>query len=121
MKVKIGLIILIFVGFAGGYFAASKIKNKEFARTEKVYVKVIDGYKTSYETLAKEAKYTISNTYTIKKNKKGQVIYVPTSTMQIDEIIRNVDEKIAELPIDSIQPDTVKETSFMDKLKNIFK
>ena len=120
MKIKIIFVAVFLVGLLAGGLGTGAYKNREFARTEKVYMKVIDGYKSSYETLAKEAKYTISNTYTIKKNKKGQVIYVPTSTMQIDEIIRNVDERIAELPVDSIQAETVKET-FWDKVKTIFK
>jgi thiaminase len=88
MNVKIIYVVLVLVGLLIGAGVSipvtSKIKDKEFARTEKVYEKTIDRYAASYDTLASKARYMISQTLTIKKNKKGQTIFVPSSTMEID-------------------------------------
>lgn len=94
----------------------SKVKNKEFARTEKVYMKMQDRLFMAYQTLAEKARYSISQTFTIKKNKKGQITYVPTSTMEIDRVIEDIEQNI-KAPIDTIQEDTLaKEESFWDRL-----
>ena len=98
MKIKIIFVILFLSGAVIGAGITAKIvsksKDREFDRTEKVYTKTIDRYATAYETLASQARYMISQSLTIKKNKKGQIIYVPTSTMEIDKMIKSIDEKI---------------------------
>jgi thiaminase len=103
MKIKIIFVIVFFAGLLIGSVATapivSKIKDKEFARTEKVYEKTIDRYATSYDSLARRATYLISQTLTVKKNKKGQIIYVPSSTMEINKLVESLKPKIDSLQI----------------------
>jgi len=125
MKIKIIFIILVLATALIVAPLTAKItvmaKDKEFARVEKVYISTVDKVFNAYETLAEKARYTISQTLTIEKNKKGQIIYVPTSTMEIDKIIEDIEQKIKN-PDGSIIiiPDTIKNESkktFWEKLK----
>jgi hypothetical protein len=101
MNIKIIYVIVFFAGLIAGGFGAGKYvsvsKNREFARTEKVYEKTIDRYATSYDSLARRATYLISQTLTVKKNKKGQIIYVPSSTMEINKLVESLKPKIDSL------------------------
>jgi hypothetical protein len=121
MKIKIIFVIVFFAGLLIGSVATapivSKSKNREFARTEKVYEKTIDRYAASYDTLASKARYMIQQTLTIKKNKKGQTIFVPSSTMEIDKLIESIDEKIKN-PDDAIviEPDTLNTNNWFQRL-----
>lgn len=93
MKIKIIFVALFIVGFLSGGFVAGKYvsnsKDREFARTEKVWKYVYDKQGEAYDSLARKATYLIQNTLTIKKNKKGQIIYVPSSTMEIQRYIES--------------------------------
>jgi hypothetical protein len=103
MKIKI-IFVLIFLGGAilGTVITApitSKLKDREFARTEKVWKYVYEKQSSAYDSLARKATYLISQTLTVKKNKKGQIIYVPSSTMEINKIIESLKPKIDSLKI----------------------
>jgi hypothetical protein len=119
MKIKIIFVVVFVVASAISSFLSTKLtsasKNREFARTEKVYQQTIARYADAYETLAGKARYMISQTLTIKKNKKGQVIYVPSSTMEIDRVIESVEN--IKWPVDSLQFERIKtytDTSTID-------
>jgi predicted component of type VI protein secretion system len=123
MKIKIIFVIVavIFMALGGisGSIITKKMDTKNFTKIEKIYQTQYQEVRSDYKELAAKARYMISQTLTIKKNKKGQVIYVPSSTMEIDKVIESIDENIS-VPIDSIIQDSVKVT-FFDKLKNLFK
>jgi hypothetical protein len=56
--------------------------------------------------LAKISKYSIQNTYTIRKPKKGStVILEPTNDLTVQEVTRGLDEKILNI----MSTDTIKE------------
>lgn len=78
----------------------SKIKDGHFARIEKLYQSQNERLFSAYEKLAEKARYEIKQTFTVKKNHKGQIIYVPSSTMEIDKIIDSIDSSLV-VPIDS--------------------
>jgi len=128
MKIKIVFVILVLVTAivvaVPTATITSKAKDREFARTEKVYIWVVEGYKSAYDSLASKARVTISNTYSQNKNKKGVVIYEPTSTIEIDRMIDSLDKNI-KVPVDSLIKTEAEgkniSLSFIGKLKNLFK
>jgi hypothetical protein len=101
----------------------SAAKDREFAKIEKMYEKqqksdkeVTERYATAYETLAKEARYKIENTYSKNKNKNGEMYFIPTSTMEIDNLLETLDEKIK--PVVTVKVDTVMvDSSKVDTIK----
>ena len=105
MKVKIIFIILVFVTAAitavTTTIITSRAKDSQFERVEKVYIRTYDKLFEAHEKLASQARYMISQTLTVKKNKNLQIIYVPTSTMTIDSLIRATNREIR-APIDSL-------------------
>lgn len=103
MKIKVIFVIVFIAGLIAGGFGAGEYvsysKNREFARAEKVWKYVYETQSAAYDSLARKATYLIQQTLTIKKNKKGQVIYVPSSTMEIQRIIENYKTPIDTLTI----------------------
>ena len=70
-----------------------------------------DQNKTIVE-LAKIAKYSITNTYTVKKV-KGQLVVVPENNMNVNEATKGLDSLIVKLNTEEI----IKEKTFLQKLK----
>lgn len=67
--------------------------------------------------LAKISKYSIQNTYTIKKPKKGSTLIIaPDNDMTVNEVTKDLDEKINNLL--PVEEDTIKtRKTFWDKIK----
>lgn len=93
----------------------SKVKDSQFARIEKLYQVENERLFIAYKNLAEKARYEIKQSFTVKKNHKGQVIYVPNSTMEIDKIIDSIESSLA-VSSDSIH-NTIKHKTLCDKLK----
>lgn len=105
MKIKIIFVVIFLAGLAIGGFVTwkwvSKVKDKEFAKTEKVYqeqnketVLRYQEMRADYKELANKARYLIEQKLYIKKVKNGQVIYDPASTMEISKIIENKTDSV---------------------------
>lgn len=95
----------------------SVAKNREIAKMGIVYQKQIDKLFGVVNEAIRLPKYSISNTWTIEKNKKGQMVFVPTSTMEVNEVLKSIDEKLKSFAsVDTLQTD-IKPRSFWDRIK----
>lgn len=91
MKVKIIFVVIFLAGLIVGGFVTgkyvSKVKDKEFARTEKVWKYVYDKQSAAYDSLANQSRITIQNKFDKVKNTKGNMYFIPSSTIEIDKAI----------------------------------
>lgn len=104
----------------------SAAKEIEFSKIVAMYEKqlktdmeVTERWATAYETLASKSRYTISNTYSVKKNKNGEMYFIPTSTMEIDKVLEEIDQKI-KAPIDTVYVNPVDSLVVQPVVKKTF-
>jgi hypothetical protein len=102
MKIKIIFVIVFLAGLIAGGLAAGKYvsfsKNREFARTEKVWKYVYDKQSAGYDSLARISKITIQNKFDKVKNRNGNMYFIPSSTIQIEKAIEKY----------KVRPDTLQ-------------
>src|SRR5437763_133517 len=110
----VAVLITAVVTSVGTAMITSAVKNKQFEKIETVYLAQNAKLFELNGELSKMAKYSISNTWTIEKNKKGNLVFVPTNTTEISETVKAINEKINSMaiPVDTLLMDTVKKTSF---------
>jgi hypothetical protein len=98
-------------------FVTSKVDKKKYEMTITTLTGQIKEWKDVVIEAIKLPKYSISNTWTIEKNKKGQMVFTPTSNMEINDILKSINEKITNLSDTStIDTGNIKKT-FWQKLK----
>jgi hypothetical protein len=126
----IGIVILILMGASAitteifTKKAVIKEQKENCAEKNAIYINQYNKLFDAYVVVTGRARYLISQTLSVKKVKNGEVIYIPTSTMMIDSIINDLNVKISKMPVEfSTITDTikVKQPTFLDKFKNLFK
>jgi hypothetical protein len=122
----ITIIITLIVGVPSTAFITSKIDKKKYEMTISTLSSQIKEWKDVVIEAIKLPKYNISNTWTIEKNKKGQMVFTPTSNMEINEVLKSINEKMKGLtaPMDTLVVDTTAvevKKNLWDKIKDIFK
>jgi hypothetical protein len=98
MKIKIIFVIVaaaLLLGLGIGAVTSAKItskivsksKDREYDGTIKVWKYVYDKQSAGYDSLARISKITIQNKFDKVKNRKGNMYFIPSSTIQIEKAI----------------------------------
>jgi hypothetical protein len=119
----IAVIITLVISVPSTVFITSKIEKHKYELTISTLKEQIKEWTGVVVEAIKLPKYQIANTYTIEKNKKGQMVFIPTNNMEVNEVLKSINSKMEGLsnPIDTLLVDTIyKELTFWEKVKNIF-
>jgi hypothetical protein len=122
----ITIIITLIVGVPSTAFITSKIDKKKYEMTISTLSSQIKEWKDVVIEAIKLPKYQIANTYTIEKNKKGQMVFTPTNNMEVNDVLKSINKKMEGLtaPMDTLVIDTTSvevKKNLWDKIKDIFK
>jgi hypothetical protein len=113
----IAIVVTLAVAVPSTAFVTSKIDKKKYEMTITTLTGQIKEWKDVVIEAIKLPKYSISNTWTIEKNKKGQMVFTPTSNMEINDILKSINEKMTTLADTStINTGNINKT-FWQKLK----
>ena len=119
----ITIIITLAVSIPSTVYVTSKVDKKKYELTINTLNSQIKEWKDVVIEAIKLPKYQIANTYTIEKNKKGQMVFTPTNNMEVNETLKSINEKMKNLspPIDTLIVDnTIREKSLWERIKDIF-
>jgi hypothetical protein len=122
----ITIIITLIVGVPSTAFITSKIDKKKYEMTITTLTSQIKEWKDVVIEAIKLPKYQIANTYTIEKNKKGQMVFTPTNNMEVNDVLKSINKKMEGLtaPIDTLVIDTTSvevKKNLWQWIKDIFK
>jgi hypothetical protein len=116
----IAVIITLIVVVPSTSFITSRVEKKKYELTISTLKDQIKEWKSIVVEAIKLPKYTISNTWTIEKNKKGQMVFVPSNNMEINETLKSIDTKLKYFDADeniSVN-DTIKpRKTFWERIK----
>jgi hypothetical protein len=122
----ITIIITLIVGVPTTAFITSKIDKKKYEMTINTLTSQIKEWKDVVIEAIKLPKYQIANTYTIEKNKKGQMVFTPTNNMEVNDVLKSINKKMEGLtaPMDTLVIDTTSvevKKNLWQWIKDIFK
>ncbi len=115
--VIIAIIVTTAVVLPSTAFITSKVNKKKYDLGMTILQDQIKEWKSIVSEAMKLPKYNISNTFTIEKNKKGQMVFVPTNNVEITELLKSIETKMTNLESDSTSTIGNKGKSFWQKLK----
>jgi hypothetical protein len=121
----ITIIITLILSVPTTTFITSKVDKKKYEMTITTLQGQIKEWKDVVIEAIKLPKYQIANTYTIEKNKKGQMVFTPTNNMEVNDVLKSINKKMEGLtaPMDTLVVDTtqvIERRTLWDKIKDIF-
>jgi hypothetical protein len=124
--VIVAIIATLIVAVPSTSFITYKVDKKKYELTISILKEQIKEWKDVVIEAIKLPKYQIANTYTIEKNKKGQMVFTPTNNMEVNDVLKSINKKMEGLtaPIDTLVIDTTSvevKKNLWDKIKDIFK